>query len=63
MDKTLQGPVDINMDLLIEGVRYQVRGGSVTPQIPEALVPTNLYSLGFYWADKPTKQARFVDKA
>lgn len=41
------GPVGVTLQFEIDGIGYQVADGTVTPEIPDGLVPRRLYALGF----------------
>lgn len=46
----LTGPPELNACMVIEGVQYIIANGSITPEIPDDLVPDTVYALGFYRA-------------
>jgi hypothetical protein len=43
----LKGPKDVSTTLIIEGKKYVVANGTITPEIPDALVPDVVWSWGF----------------
>lgn len=44
----LVGPEHVRMTLDVDGEKYEVKDGTVTPELPEGKVPESLYGFGFY---------------
>ena len=47
----LIGPAGVRLRFDTDGVNYVVENGTVTPDIPDHLVPSSIYALGFHQPD------------